>query len=136
MRALTFFEKLLDVLKVPTPRIIDWSAESDNPVGAEYILEERATGERLGKLWYQYSMDSKFEIISEIVEIEQRLARTAFEKSGCIYLETDMPTGETISTNPELPSSKTHGYKLGPLVGNKFWRGDSRSFNPDRGPCK
>ena len=136
MSALTFIDKLLDVLKVPTPRILTWSAKSDNPVGAEYILEERAPGERLGNSWYQWPMDSKFGIISEIVEIERRLACTTFNQSGCIYFETDIPTGEMISTAQELSSSKTDRYRLGPHVADKLWRDDSGSSSPDRGPCK
>lgn len=124
------------MLKVPTPRILTWSADRHNPVGAEYIIEERAAGERLGGLWYQWAMDNKLGVISEIVRIEQRLASTAFERSGCIYFEADMPTGETISTMPLLPKSKTDKYRLGPLVNEKLWRGDDGNSDPERGPCK
>lgn len=124
------------MLKVPTPRILTWSANLDNPIGAEYILEERAAGERLGRLWYLWPMESKLEIISEVVQIEQQLACTVFNKLGCIYFEADMPTGETISTTPMLPSPSTDKYRLGPLVMEKLWRGDHQNPNLNRGPCK
>lgn len=126
----------MDVLEIPIPRILAWSADSNNSVGAEYIIEEKAMGERLGGLWYQWPMDSKLGIISEIVLIEQRLASFAFKISGCIYFEADMPSGEKLSTTPALPGPKTEKYRMGPLVTDKLWRDKHVNTNSDRGPCE
>ena len=123
-------------MKIPTPRILAWSADQGNPVGAEYIIEERAAGERLGGLWYQWPLGCKLGIISEIVQIQQRLASTAFNTSGCIYFEADMPTGDKILTTPLLPTLETDRYRLGPLVMEKLWRDRCGKFDADRGPCK
>lgn len=124
------------MLKIPTPRILTWSANPDNPIGAEYIIEESAVGECLDTLWYEWPGDNKLGIISEVVQIEQRLASTAFEKAGCIYFESDMLTGEEISTMPELHNSTTDRYRMGPLIMDKLWRGGYGDSDSDRGPCK
>ncbi|CAM5998866.1 unnamed protein product [Sphagnum balticum] len=64
---------LRDVLDIPTPRIIAWSAQKTNSVGAEYILEERARGQPLWTLWQDWNrlpIIARFGIIRQVVEIE------------------------------------------------------------------
>ncbi|KAH7363927.1 hypothetical protein BKA65DRAFT_472295 [Rhexocercosporidium sp. MPI-PUGE-AT-0058] len=46
---------LREVLGIPTPRIIAWSTQRTNSVGAEYILEERARGQPLWTLWQDWN---------------------------------------------------------------------------------
>ncbi|XMA20402.1 hypothetical protein WAI453_013193 [Rhynchosporium graminicola] len=41
-------EFLRYALNIPTPCTIAWSIDRNNPVGAEYILEEKAPGKLLG----------------------------------------------------------------------------------------
>jgi len=51
---------LRDVFDVPTPHIIAWCADRNNPVGAEYVPEERAPGGLLGSVWDPWPMDLNF----------------------------------------------------------------------------
>jgi hypothetical protein len=130
---------LRDVLHIPTPRIIAWSADRNNPVGAEYILEEKAPGKPLGSLWYQWPMKFKLEMISQIVEIERQLASTKFLKSGCIYFKGDIP--DTFNDNRLITSVPPHSsvlerFTLGPLVSSGLWRGDRAAMDMNRGPCE
>ncbi|KAF3482827.1 uncharacterized protein GIQ15_02151 [Arthroderma uncinatum] len=131
-------EFLRDILKIPTPRIIAWSADRSNPVGAEYILEEKAPGKPLGMLWYQWPMMRRLEIIKQIVQIEQQLASTKFSKSGCIYFKGDVPddlcSNGILATGSSLPTSILERFTLGPLVSSNMWRGDRASMNMNRGP--
>lgn len=53
-------------MNVPTPRIIAWSANLNNPVGAEYILEDKTPGKSLGSVWYQWPMKFKFKNVSQV----------------------------------------------------------------------
>ncbi len=128
-------EQLLDVLNVPTPRILTWSANSNNPVGAEYIIEERAAGERLDKLWDRWPLDSKLGVVSEILKLEQRFATTACTSLGSIYFEADVLTGDTLSTLP-AQSSITEKYRIGPLVTDNLSSWFFNASGLDRGPCK
>jgi hypothetical protein len=128
------------VWKIPTPRIIAWSADRNNLVGAEYILEEKAPGKPLGSLWYQWPMKHRFEMISQIVEIDRQLASTKFTKSGCIYVKGDIPENMSIDgiIVPSVPlhSSVLERFMLGPLTSSGLWRGDRASMNMYRGPCE
>lgn len=131
-------EFLRDALNIPTPRVIAWSADRNNSVRAEYILEEKAPGKPLGSLWYQWPMKFKLEMISQIVEIERQLASTKFVKSGCIYfrdgIPEDMCSDNAIITSVPLDSSVLERFKLGPLVSSGLWRGERAGMDMNRGP--
>jgi len=87
-------------------------------------------------------MNLKFEMISQIVEIEQKLASTKFVKSGCIYFKDDIPdwmsSDTAITTSLPLHSSSSilKRFKLGPLVSGGLWRGDRAGMDMNRGPCE
>ncbi|KAF5863575.1 Phosphotransferase enzyme [Aspergillus alliaceus] len=81
---------LRDVLDIPIPRVYAWSAETSNPVGAEYIVEENATGQPLGKLWDTLPIPERLEVVNQIVAVEKKLASIPFPKHGCIYYESDL----------------------------------------------
>ncbi|KAK0106136.1 hypothetical protein ONS95_004638 [Cadophora gregata] len=131
-------EFLRDALHIPNPRIIAWSADRSNPVGAEYILEEKAPGKPLGSLWYQWPMKFKLGMISQVVEIERQLASTKFVKSGSIYFKGDIPrdmrSDNAIATSVPRDSSVLERFQLGPLVSSGLWRGERANMDMDRGP--
>ncbi|KAH8589643.1 hypothetical protein B0O99DRAFT_692372 [Bisporella sp. PMI_857] len=128
---------LRDVLNIPAPRIIAWSADRNNPVKAEYILEEKAPGQPLGRFWHDWEKwptKDKIAMITQIVEIERKLASTKFVKSGCIYFREDIHNSEALATNLPLPPSILERYTLGPLVERELWRGEKASMDINRGP--
>ena len=81
---------------VPIPRIHAWSAEPLNSVGAEYIIEEKAMGQPLGRLWNKLSMPAQLGIVNQIVEMEKKLSSVSFQKHGCIYYESDLKSRSLI----------------------------------------
>jgi hypothetical protein len=91
----------------PTPGIIACCTDRNNPVGAEYILEEKAQGQPLGEFWKDWNkwpMEDRFGIIEQLVNIERKLASTKIMKWGSIYLRKDIPNSEALQTDPPLPS--------------------------------
>jgi len=126
-------------LNIPSPRIIAWCADRNNPVGAEYILEERAPGKPLGRLWYQWPIQSRLDIIEHIVDMERKLASVKFVKTGCIYFREDVPldlsTDISLDTSVPSPPSVLERFKLGPLVTSELWHGVRTTMNMNKGPC-
>ncbi|TVY89491.1 Altered inheritance of mitochondria protein, mitochondrial, partial [Lachnellula willkommii] len=130
---------LRDALDIPTPRIITWSADRSNPVGAEYIIEEKAAGEPLGKFWKDLAtlpMKGRMAIVDSILDVEKKLASVNFAKSGCIYFREDIPNSEPLQTNPPLSPEILNRFTMGPLVSNEFWSGQKAAMELDRGPLK
>lgn len=102
----------------------------------EYIIEEKATGNALGGLWYQWPMKFRAALIGDIVEIERKLASLTFEKSGSLYFNDSEHGVDGLATTPSLPPSVLRRYELGPLVSERMWRGGRSCMDLDRGPCE
>lgn len=58
------------VLKLPVPRVLDWSATNENPVQAEYIIMDKARGSQLHEVWQDFSLHTKTENVGQFVDIE------------------------------------------------------------------
>lgn len=125
------------------PRILAWSSDAANPVGAEYIIEERATGVRLGALWNTWPREPKLDIIRQVVDIEHQLSTTNFSQYGCIYFKEDLLalTGAAEAADVSIKGSSIapdvlNRYSIGPLTSPELWRSSRSSMPLDRGPCK
>ncbi|KAL5330751.1 hypothetical protein ACEPPN_000272 [Leptodophora sp. 'Broadleaf-Isolate-01'] len=68
------------ILNIPVPKVHAWSAVSDDPVEAEYILMEEACGTSLGDVWENMGIHSKDKIVKDIVSIEQKLLSVSFSR--------------------------------------------------------
>lgn len=128
---------LRDVLNISTPRIIAWSADRNNPVGAEYILEEKAQGEQLGKLWqdwHEWPMRARAGVIEQVVQMEHILASTKFAKSGSIYFREDIAGSDPLAVISPMDSTVLERFTIGPLVEHRLWRGERAVMDLNRGP--
>jgi hypothetical protein len=136
------------VLNVPVPQVYAYSPNPLNPVGAEYILEEKARGKPLGGFWYQLDTESQLGLVSQLVDLETRLASVLFSRHGCIYFKKDLDKkglrfynldGKLMLTDGSIETFSTghmDEYVLGPLTEGKFWEDGRATMDLDRGPCK
>jgi len=68
------------ILNIPVPRVLAWSATDQNPVQAEYIIMEEASGSQLHEVWQDLSLRRKSDIIREFVDVERKLLSVSFKK--------------------------------------------------------
>ncbi|KAL2840880.1 hypothetical protein BJY01DRAFT_257223 [Aspergillus pseudoustus] len=92
-----------------SPRILASSADATNVVGAEYIIEEQATGPLLRGLWAQMSKPARLGIIDQLIDVEKKLASVCF---------------------PRLE----FGFALGPLNDRRLWQAERSQMPLNRGP--
>lgn len=140
--------QLREILGLPVPRVYAWSSNPSNAVGAEYIIEEKASGQPLGASWFLWTRELQLDMVAQIVEIERKLASISFSKHGCIYykadleskgltaesLTSDLFTSESLSTVSDPLSIRE--FAFGPLTDAKLWGGGRANMVLDRGPCK
>ncbi|KAF9894411.1 Phosphotransferase enzyme [Aspergillus nanangensis] len=128
-----------DVLQIPVPRILGWSASPDNPVGSEYIFMEEATGTQLAIQWDGLNPDAKLAIMREVVAIETKLLSVSFSHYGSIYFASDavdgaVPAQITSVAPSELKELVSKKYTIGPTVVRDFWKKERSVMNISRGP--
>jgi hypothetical protein len=93
---------------------------------------------RLGSVWSQLPRNSKLQLITQVVYIENTLTGVTFNMHGCVYFKDDLrflgeePKGAKIcSTTNDIPDI----FAIGPLTTGELWNGVRSSLNLDRGPC-
>jgi hypothetical protein len=119
---------LRDVLKLPVPEVLEYSASSDNPVGAEYILMECVEGESLSSRWLSLTTDEVKDIMEQIADMERKIFDFHFPAYGSLYHKKDLD-GET-----QIPL--VEDFCIGPVSARQFWHGERRRTEIDRGPCR
>ncbi|GMG02178.1 unnamed protein product [Aspergillus oryzae var. brunneus] len=128
-----------EVFKVPVSRIFAWPADAtNNPVGAEYIIQEKVHGVRLGSLWNQWRRKAKLDLIKQVVDMEIKLTTMAFPWHSCIYYKNDLLslTGDAkaLTVDSVAPEALEH-FAIGPLTSAELWTGVRKDMRLDRGPC-
>ncbi|EEP82721.1 predicted protein [Uncinocarpus reesii 1704] len=134
-------EFLREVVKLPIPQAFAWSCDPENPVGAEYIIEEKAPGTSLGSLWHRWPRESKLRVIKQIVDIEHTLTTIKFTKHGSLYFKGDLPDSfqgksDNLSVETSRQPATLGRYAIGPLSNAELWRSGRETMNLDRGPWR
>lgn len=130
---------LREVFSIPVPRVLAWSCDATtNSVQAEYIIEEKVTGVRLGMVWPELPWATKLAIVGKIVDIDHSLSTVDFDQHGCIYFKEDLQrlTGKSspIHLKTNQSSLTLEQYAMGPLTKAELWVGGRRQAPIDRGP--
>lgn len=135
------------MLNLPCPRVYTYSARSNNAVGAEYILEEKAAGQPLSSVWYTWSEDAQFRFVSDLVKVETKLASLQFRCHGSLYHKIDLAQhGVSVRdvqapllhpTSLQCSHPSLRDYAIGPVATAALWTDERAAMeNLNRGPCK
>ncbi|KAF2430751.1 hypothetical protein EJ08DRAFT_611676, partial [Tothia fuscella] len=136
---------LREILDLPVPRIYAYSADSSNAVGAEYIIEDKAAGQPLSDVWYSWSEESQTRLVSQLVDIETKLASLSFRSHGCLYYKKDLvqrgiPVRHFYApllhpTSLKCDHISLQEYTIGPSVTAALWEDERATMESlDRGP--
>ncbi|KAI8933313.1 hypothetical protein NX059_009938 [Plenodomus lindquistii] len=125
------------ILNVPVPRVLAWSATDQNPVQAEYIIMEEASGSQLHEVWQDLSLRRKSDIIREFVDVERKLLSVSLEKLGSLYFKNSSIAGcepAIVTSGPQdVVSHIESNYCIGPITRREFWekqRSDMQYHGP------
>lgn len=67
---------------IPVPRVYGYCANAENPVGAEYILMEKAQGTSLQDTWHTLKDKEIAKLVYSYVQMEQKLFKLPFSATG------------------------------------------------------
>ncbi|TVY31985.1 Altered inheritance of mitochondria protein, mitochondrial [Lachnellula subtilissima] len=124
---------------VPVPQVLAWNSDPSNPVGAEYIMMERAPGIQLFQKWDDLDGDNRLSLIKQLTEPEHQLASIPFPASGHLYFMESILEKKHILLDSSVDSTSQYG--IGPLC-HRSWDIDQSRLNPnlsrnlDPGPWK
>lgn len=121
---------------MPVPEILAWDCDPSNPVGAEYIIMDKAAGQQLFQVWGDMSEPHRYKLIQNLARLESSLASTQFPAYGNIYFRR---SNIERSLNLDSKTDPDGLFCLGPAY-NSEWPGDSLEQSEEvrnySGPCK
>lgn len=122
------------------PKIYTYNCNaSQSPVGAEYIIMEKARGVPLDTVWAGLDLASKWAVTQAVAELEEDWSSAAFHGYGSLYHASDLAMSTRQIRQPQLrPESaqEDQHFVLGPTTGRE-WNSHGRSnIQCDRGPCE
>jgi predicted Ser/Thr protein kinase len=112
---------------VPVPKVLGYSATSNNAVGAEYILMETVNGRDLGDIWYELSEKERLKVVVEVARVESALFSISLPACGSVYYKHDLQTGtEAVNIVGGKATGASAGDSagqlcIGPDVAQKWW---------------
>lgn len=123
--------------KVPVSDVYAWSLDPSNPVGAEYIIMEKAVGVPVFKVWGDMAQPSKLELVKQLTLFERELLQSDSLPYGSLYLR---------SFSGNLPGYQLLDPDVDPSASYCIGRSGDRSYVPedcaevdfskiDLGPC-
>lgn len=112
------------------PRVLSWSSDRSNAVGAEYIVMEKAPGIPLFQVWGTMTEFEKLQLIKNLTKLEAQLATIKFPLYGGLYLRTD-----TSRLNRPLDDDidPSQSFCIGPSCDRAYNTDMTLEFN--QGPC-
>lgn len=123
---------------IPVPKVLAWSADSANPVGAEYIIMEKAPGIQLFKVWDDITEFDRLQLIQSLTQLESQLAAISFPAYGNVYFRHSIskPSERILLDQSVDPDGL---FCVGPACGPAWTDGTSPAdLQPDldAGPCQ
>lgn len=105
------------------------SSKKEQPVGVEYIIMEKAAGNELSKSWPTLDISDKVDIVSQLANIQAKLAAVDFGYHGSLFYREDIEGGIHV---PGIADQ----FCIGPSCDIRFWEEERRFMSVFRGPCK
>lgn len=112
--------------KFPVPKVFAWNSDASNPVGAEYIIMEKASGVQLFHKWSNMNDFQRFKLVQGITKLEGEIAAVCFPANGSLYFRKSLTQDEPcimlshdVDPSEEYcigPSCERNWYTLAPEV--------------------
>lgn len=124
------------VLDTPTPRVYAWNSKAkENPVGAEFIVMEKAEGVPLSQAWSGMNLSQKLQILLAMTSFQNRWLGVTFSHYGSLYYAEDVQPPERFYYVENKNTIKDSRFTVGPITGRDWCDADRLCLNIDRGPC-
>ena len=123
---------------IPVPRVYAWSSESDNAVGSEYVIMEKAPEQPLELRWFGLTQKERVRLVTSFVEIERKMFSFAFSSYGSLYYKGRLPSHlqSDFYGSEVLNDTDASRFCIGPATDYMFWHGKRAQLDLNRGPCQ
>ncbi|KAL1613217.1 hypothetical protein SLS60_001449 [Paraconiothyrium brasiliense] len=129
-----------NVLGTPVPKVLAWNSKAqDNPVGAEYIIMEKAQGIELEKIWPSMNIKNRLALVENIAGFQKAWTSISFKRFGSLYYANDLDESsesEPLYVDANGIDTIDERFAIGPSTGREMVDNGRATVQFDRGPCK
>ncbi|OJJ71932.1 hypothetical protein ASPBRDRAFT_55184 [Aspergillus brasiliensis CBS 101740] len=80
-----------NVLGTPAPRVYTWNSHAQShPVGAEFIIMEKATGVPLSRVWETLKLPLKLQVLLAMIRLQKKWLSVSFSHYGSLFYANDI----------------------------------------------
>jgi hypothetical protein len=120
--------------KIPVPKVLDWSDDSSNSIGSEYIIMEHVPGVQLHGKWSSMNPHQHMLCVKNVSFLVVEMSKLKFPAYGSLYFADAL-----IDDKSKIDISE--GFCIGPHYGTQYSDcnvEEQRLYDkkpPNRGPC-
>ncbi|RMZ85206.1 hypothetical protein DV738_g409, partial [Chaetothyriales sp. CBS 135597] len=124
-----------EVLNTPVPHVHAWNSQAQShPVGAEFIIMDKAEGVPLSEVWSTMKLPEKLQVLLAMIRLQKQWLSVSFSHYGSLYYSRDVrpPTGSYyVKDDQVIRDSK---FTIGPATGRDWCDAGRSLLDVDRGP--
>ncbi|GKZ28816.1 hypothetical protein AbraIFM66950_000613 [Aspergillus brasiliensis] len=80
-----------NVLETPAPRVYSWTSHAQShPVGAEFIIMEKANGVPLSQVWETLKLPQKLQVLLAMTRLQKKWLSVSFSHYGSLFYAKDI----------------------------------------------
>ncbi|KAJ5096606.1 hypothetical protein N7456_007327 [Penicillium angulare] len=125
------------ILDTPVPRVHAWNSDANaHPVGAEFIIMDKANGVPLSRVWETMKLSQKAQVLVAMIRLHTKWLNVSFSHYGSLYYAKDLslpPAGSHYMKDGKI--IKESGFVIGPTTARDWVDAERSSLDIDRGPC-
>ncbi|KAJ5708665.1 phosphotransferase enzyme family protein [Penicillium malachiteum] len=127
-----FARKYLDT---PTPRLYTWSSQAkSHPVGAEYIIMDKAEGVPLSQVWSTMMLPQKLQVLLAMTRLQQQWLSFSFSHYGSLYYKEDVQPEADNYFFKDDQTIRNSEFAIGPATGRDWCNAGRSILDIERGP--
>ncbi|KAL4749657.1 hypothetical protein BDW72DRAFT_213981 [Aspergillus terricola var. indicus] len=109
------------ILNTPAPRVYAWNSQAkSHPVGAEFIIMEKAEGVLLSQAWSTMKLPQKLQVLLAMTRLQKQWLRVSFSHYSSLYYKKDVqpPAGNHFVKDGKVVRDSE--FAIGPATGRDW----------------
>ena len=123
------------------PHVYSWNSHSQShPVGAEFIIMDKARGVPLSQEWDTMKLPQKLQVLLAMTHLQKQWLSVSFSHYGSLYYAKDLQLGDVPPSEGShfIKNGKTvedSEFAIGPTTGRDWMDAGRSTLDIARGPC-
>ncbi|PLB52139.1 phosphotransferase enzyme family protein [Aspergillus steynii IBT 23096] len=124
------------ILDTPAPRVYAWNSQAkSHPVGAEFIIMDKAEGVPLSQVWGTMKLPQKLQVLLAMTRFQKNWLSVSFSHYGSLYYTGDLQQlGNDNYYIKNANTIKDSKFAIGPSTGRDWFDAGRSNLDIYRGP--